>query len=56
MGLADVDSRRNSNVSQKKFPPSDGHVLPLSVSTESVYFRCSGHPDISDTLLESGRS
>src|SRR5262245_56607700 len=53
MGLGNVDSRRNSNVSYKKIPSVNGHVLSLSVSTESAYFQSSYN---TDTLLELGRS
>jgi hypothetical protein len=51
MGLATVDSRRDSDVSSKKAPSADSLVFLLSVSTGSLNF-CKGHCDT--TPLEPG--
>jgi hypothetical protein len=48
MGLATVDSRRDSDVSPKKAPPGDGSIFLLSVSTWSLSF-CRGHCDTTRT-------
>jgi hypothetical protein len=51
MGLATVDSRRDSDVSPKKAPSAHSFVFLLSVSTGSPSF-CKGH--CNTTPLEPG--